>query len=129
MSNFVVLAQRTAGLAMVATTPTSAQNSDARRMSLADYENRARELNAIDVSPSQTHTRGIPKQYLVPAAHQSGAVDFPDAGAFLAQRLAQNADSDQAIGARMPAAIAAYTKTRDSNIQFQSSFQALDIRV
>lgn len=129
MSNFVVLAQRTAGPAMVATTPTTAQNSDGRRMSLADYENRARELNAIDVSPSQTHTRGIPNQYLVPATHQSGSVDFQDASSFLAQHLAQDAESAQAIGARMPAAIAAYTKARDSRIEFQSSFQALDIRV
>lgn len=129
MSNFVVLAQRTAGLPMVATTPTTAQNSDARPMGLADYERRARELNAIDVSPSQTHTRGIPNHYLVPATHQSGAVDFQDAGAFVAQHIMQAAESDQAIGAQMPAAIAAYTKARDSRIEFQSSFQALDIRV
>ena len=125
MSNFVVLAQRTAGQALVATSPTTAQNNDARRMSLAQYENRARGLNAIDVSPSATHRRGIPNQYLVPATHQSGTVDFPDTSVF----LAQNADSDQTIGARMPAAIAAYTKARDSRIEFQSSFQALDIRV
>ena len=129
MSNFVVLAQRTAGQALVATTPMTAQTSDARRMSLAHYENRARELDAIDVSPSKTHTRGIPNQYLVPATHQSGSVDYQDASAFLAQHLAQDTDSDQAIGARMPAAIAAYTKARDSHIEFQSSFQALDIRV
>ena len=129
MSNFIVLAQRTAGQALVATTPKTAQISDARRMSLAHYENRARELNAIDVSPSATQNRGIPNQYLVPAAHLSGAVDFQDDSSFIAQHLAQDADSDHTIGARMPTAIAAYTKARDSRIEFQSSFQALDIRV
>ena len=129
MSNFVVLAQRIAGQAMVATTPTTAQHNDARRMSLAHDENRARELNAIDVSPSATHTRGVLNQYIVPAVPRSGSVDFQDARFFVAQHHAQEADSDQTIGARMPAAIAAYTKARDSRIEFQSSFQALDIRV
>lgn len=129
MSNFVVSASRTGGQLMVSTPHSTAPQNAARRTSLAHYENHAIELNAIDITPSTTRTRGTPNPYIIQATHQSLSMARRDATSFTAQRLAQETGSDSNLGAQLPTAIAAYLKARDSNIEIQSSFQALDIRV
>lgn len=126
MTNFVILAPRTAGLPKALPAPPIAP---ARQATLAGGEGRAKELYAVVASPSTALTRGMPAQFDIQATHRRDSRERQDSSPFTAQRLAQETDPDSGAGSLLPTAIAAYLRARDSRIEILSSVQALDIRV
>jgi hypothetical protein len=60
------------------------------------------------------------------AAHASFA---QGSGPFLAQRLAQESETETPPSSRASTALAAYLRTRDSHIQLLPAYDALDLRV
>ena len=133
MANYVIIAPRAAGQPMVQPPAAIAPLDEAHRAAKMGRDGRANDSYAFDVAPSSARFRGssAPSSapYNMPARRAQDAVERGDSCSFSAQRLSQETDADPRISARLPTAIAAYIRARDSHIEILSSFQTLDIRV
>lgn len=125
MSSFVIPHPRIAGQPAAQPGAVVAAALAARRAVTARAEDSARErlASGTPARPNRAPTRPSA------AAATTDTVDIRESGAFAAQRLAQEAESDPGVRTRPSSAAAAYLRTRDSHIQILPSIEALDLRV
>lgn len=130
MANYVVIAPRAAAPPLVQPQAAIAPLDEAHRAARAGRDGRTDDAYAFDVAPSNARFRGAPTPNPMPGGRRAeDAAQWRESCAYSAQRLSQENDPDANLAAQRPAAIAAYTRARDSHIEFLPSFQAIDIRV
>ena len=130
MANYVVIAPRTAATPLVQPQAPVAPLDEAQRAARTGRDGFANNLHAFDAAPSNARFRDSSTPSPMPGGRRAGdPAEGRDSSAYFAQRLSQEGDPDSSLGSQRSAAIAAYTRARDSHIEFLPSFQALDIRV
>lgn len=130
MANYVVIAPRTTATPLVQPQAPIAPLDEAQRAARAGRDGFANNLHALDAAPSNARFRTSSAPSPMPGGRRAGdPAEGRDSSPFFAQHLSQESDSDSSLDSQRSAAIAAYTRTRDSHIEYLPSFQALDIRV